>query len=57
MQTAVRAGVYPKGHTRRTVRLDLMRSMRPFIVELGLATEPELDHLSPTRSPTSTTPT
>ena len=40
-----RAEVYPKGHTRRTIRVDLLRSMRPFIVELGLATDAELDQL------------
>jgi SAM-dependent methyltransferase len=45
VQVAVRADVYPKGHTRRTLRLDLLRTMRPFILELGLATETELDQL------------
>jgi ubiquinone/menaquinone biosynthesis C-methylase UbiE len=45
MQVAVRADVYPKGHSRRTIRLDLLRSMRPFIIELGLATGPDLDQL------------
>ena len=40
-----RAGVYPAGHSRRTIRADLVRSMRPQIVELGLADEPELDEL------------
>jgi len=39
------ARVYPAGHSRRTIRLDLMRSMRPQILELGLASEAELDHL------------
>jgi hypothetical protein len=38
-----RAGVYPVGHSRRTIRADLVRSMRPQILELGLADECELD--------------
>ena len=41
----VRAGVYPAGHSRRTIRADLVRSMRPQIIELGLADEQELDEL------------
>jgi SAM-dependent methyltransferase len=45
IQVDTRAEVYPKGHSRRTIRIDLLRSMRPFIVELGLATEPELEGL------------
>jgi ubiquinone/menaquinone biosynthesis C-methylase UbiE len=45
IQVDTRAEVYPKGHTRRTIRVDLLRSMRPFVVELGLATESELDGL------------
>lgn len=45
VQVDVCAAVYSKGHTRRTIRVDLLRSMRPFIVELGLATESELDGL------------
>jgi ubiquinone/menaquinone biosynthesis C-methylase UbiE len=40
-----RAGVYPAGHSRRTIRADLVRSMRPQIIELGLADEQELDEL------------
>jgi SAM-dependent methyltransferase len=39
------AHVYPLGHSRRTVRLDLMRAMRPHVLELGLASETELDDL------------
>ena len=39
------AELYPPGHTRRTVRLDLVRSMRPKIVALGIADEQELDDL------------
>jgi ubiquinone/menaquinone biosynthesis C-methylase UbiE len=40
VQASVR--VYPAGHTRRTVLADLVRSLRPLIVELGLADEREL---------------
>jgi ubiquinone/menaquinone biosynthesis C-methylase UbiE len=45
IQVETRAEVYPKDHTRRTIRVDLLRSMRPFIVELGLASESELEVL------------
>jgi ubiquinone/menaquinone biosynthesis C-methylase UbiE len=41
----VTAQAYPAGHTRRTIRLDLLRSIRPQVVEMGLATSPELDEL------------
>jgi ubiquinone/menaquinone biosynthesis C-methylase UbiE len=40
-----RAGVYPPGHSRRTIRADLVRSMRPQILDMGLADEQELDQL------------
>jgi SAM-dependent methyltransferase len=40
-----RADVYPIGHSRRTIRLDLVRSMRPKILERGLADEQELDEI------------
>lgn len=40
-----RATVYPAGHSRRTVRADLVRSMRSQIVDMGLAAEQELDEL------------
>ena len=40
-----RAPVHPTGDTRRTIRLDLVRSMRPIILERGLAEERELDEL------------
>ena len=36
---------YPHGHSRLTIRLDLVRSMRPHILEMGLASEAELDEL------------
>ena len=40
-----RVDLYPPGHSRRTIRLDLIRSMRAKIVERGIATEQELDDL------------
>jgi SAM-dependent methyltransferase len=40
-----KADIYPVGHTRRTVRLDLVRSMRPKIVERGIASDDELDEV------------
>jgi ubiquinone/menaquinone biosynthesis C-methylase UbiE len=40
-----RTQMYPPGNSRRTVRLDLVRAMRPQIVQLGLADEKELDAL------------
>lgn len=40
-----RTQLYPPGNSRRTIRLDLVRSMRPHIVRLGLADEKELDEL------------
>ncbi len=40
-----RTQMYPPGNSRRTVRLDLVRAMRPQIVEIGLASEDELDQL------------
>jgi hypothetical protein len=38
-----RVQLYPLGNSRRTLRLDLVRSMRPYVLEVGLAsaTEPE----------------
>jgi hypothetical protein len=39
------APVHPAGNSRRTIRLDLVRSMRPVIVEQGIAKEAELDEL------------
>lgn len=40
--------VYPKGHSRRTILLDLVQSMRPQVLELGLASGVELDELDAT---------
>jgi SAM-dependent methyltransferase len=41
----VRAGVYPAGHSRRTIRADLVRSIRSQILEMGLADQQELEEL------------
>lgn len=41
----VRAPVYPHGHPRRAARVDLVRSMRPHVLAMGLASEAELDEL------------
>jgi ubiquinone/menaquinone biosynthesis C-methylase UbiE len=41
----VRPQMFPPGHTRRTIRLDLVRSMRALIIEMGLADETELGKL------------
>ena len=40
-----RAGVYRARDSRRTIRPDLVRSMRPMILDMGLAGERELDEL------------
>jgi SAM-dependent methyltransferase len=42
IEVAVHAPAYPAGHSRRTLLPDLVRSLRPVIVELGLSDEPEL---------------
>jgi SAM-dependent methyltransferase len=41
----VTAQAYPAGHTRRTIRLDLLRSIRLQVVEMGLASAVELEEL------------
>jgi hypothetical protein len=41
----VHAASYPAGHSRRTLLPDLVRSLRPTILDLGLASERELDQL------------
>ena len=38
-----KADIYPAGHSRRTLRIDLVRSMRPKILQRGIADERELD--------------
>jgi ubiquinone/menaquinone biosynthesis C-methylase UbiE len=47
LEVSVEAKVqaYPAGHSRRTIRLDLLRAMRTQVVGLKLATEVELDEL------------
>ena len=40
--TTVYASCYPAGHSRRTVIPDLVRSLHPVILSLGLAGEREL---------------
>jgi SAM-dependent methyltransferase len=40
-----KADIYPHGHSRRTLHTDLVRSMRPKILERGIASEQELDEL------------
>jgi ubiquinone/menaquinone biosynthesis C-methylase UbiE len=45
VRAEVRTQLHPAGHSRRTIRLDLVRSMRPQIVEMGIATDSELDEL------------
>jgi SAM-dependent methyltransferase len=39
------AVLYPPGHSRRTLRADLVQSLRPHILEMGLADEGELNEL------------
>lgn len=43
-----RAGVYPPGHSRRTIAADLLRAMRPRLLALGAVDEAELDSLDAT---------
>jgi ubiquinone/menaquinone biosynthesis C-methylase UbiE len=43
-----RAGLYPPGHSRRTIAADLLRAIRPQILALGAADEAELDSLDTT---------
>ena len=40
-----KADIYPAGHSRRTIRADLVRSMRPKILAAGIASERELDEV------------
>jgi SAM-dependent methyltransferase len=46
-----RTQMYPPGNSRRTIRLDLVNAMRPQIVEMGLASGPELDELDAAARP------
>jgi ubiquinone/menaquinone biosynthesis C-methylase UbiE len=45
IEVTVHAPAYPAGHSRRTLLPDLVRSLRPIIVELGLSDQPELAEL------------
>ena len=40
-----KADIYPAGNSRRTIRADLVRSMRPKILAAGIASESELDEV------------
>jgi ubiquinone/menaquinone biosynthesis C-methylase UbiE len=40
-----RSPLHPPGHSRRTIRADLVRAMRSQILDIGLATNDELDEL------------
>jgi ubiquinone/menaquinone biosynthesis C-methylase UbiE len=46
VQVEARVQMYPPGNSRRTIRLDLVRSTRPQVLEMGLATAAELDELN-----------
>jgi ubiquinone/menaquinone biosynthesis C-methylase UbiE len=48
VEVAVHAPAYPADHSRRTVIPDLVRSLRPVILELGLCDERELAELDRT---------
>jgi ubiquinone/menaquinone biosynthesis C-methylase UbiE len=45
IEVVVHAPVHPAGHSRRTLLPDLVRSLRPMIIELGLSDERELAEL------------
>ena len=45
VQVTAHSPLFPAGHSRRTIRPDLVRSLRPVIIQLGLADEAELDRL------------
>jgi len=45
VRVEARVQMYPLGHSRRTLRLDLVRSVRSQVVEMGLASAAELDEL------------
>ena len=46
IQVTAHSPVFPAGHSRRTVLLDLVHSLRPVIVRMGLCDETELDQLA-----------
>jgi ubiquinone/menaquinone biosynthesis C-methylase UbiE len=45
VEVEARVQMYPRGNSRRTIRLDLVQSMRSQVLEMGLATDTELDEL------------
>jgi len=45
VEVEAHAPIYPLGHSRRTIRLDLVRAMHSQIVEMGLADEVELEEI------------
>ena len=45
VEVEARVQLYPPGHSRRTILVDLVRSMRPSVLEMGLAGEAELEEL------------
>ena len=45
VQVEARVQIYPPGNSRRTIRLDLVRGMRPQVLEMGVASVQELDEL------------
>jgi ubiquinone/menaquinone biosynthesis C-methylase UbiE len=45
IEVVIHAPAYPAGHSRRTLLPDLVRSLRPMILELGLSDEHELTEL------------
>ena len=45
VQAEARVQMYPPGSSRRTIRADLVRAMRPQVLEMGLASAAELDEL------------
>ena len=51
-----RVQMYPPGNSRRTVRLDLVRSIRPQVLEMGLASAADLDELDAAVRPHLTDP-
>ena len=45
VQVEARVQMYPPGNSRRTIRPDLIRAMRPRVLDMGLASAAELDEL------------
>jgi SAM-dependent methyltransferase len=45
VRVEARVQMYPPGNSRRTIRPDLVRAMRPQVLEMGLASAAELDEL------------